>query len=179
MLTCGPPSISATVPKGKDGDYESCSDDDIAEDDENQTVCSLAAYSHSMTFFWYIWISYGLDLKMTVKCINRIVGPYGSTKEKAENHEERQRKRVGTEEEGTDEKKRKHCASWLEIHSSKTQGSLLNIAFFILFLWDYLGYYIKSFKNYWALIEFCLSVFKFNHIYLCILWMHWRQSEIL
>ncbi|KGN50577.1 18S rRNA (guanine-N(7))-methyltransferase RID2 isoform X1 [Cucumis sativus] len=38
VLTCGPPSISATVPKGKDGDYESCSDDDIAEDDENQTV---------------------------------------------------------------------------------------------------------------------------------------------
>ncbi|TYK05475.1 putative 18S rRNA (guanine-N(7))-methyltransferase [Cucumis melo var. makuwa] len=58
VLTCGPPSISTTVPKGKDGD------------------CS-----------------------------------YGSTKEKAENHEERQRKRVGTEEEGTDEKKRKHCPS--------------------------------------------------------------------
>uniref|UniRef100_A0A9I9CV41 18S rRNA (Guanine-N(7))-methyltransferase n=1 Tax=Cucumis melo TaxID=3656 RepID=A0A9I9CV41_CUCME len=38
VLTCGPPSISTTVPKGKDGDCESCSDDDVAEDDENQTV---------------------------------------------------------------------------------------------------------------------------------------------
>ena len=50
VLTCGPPSISTTVPKGKDGDCESCSDDDVAEDDENQTVCFLAAYSHNMIF---------------------------------------------------------------------------------------------------------------------------------
>ncbi|CAK9326028.1 unnamed protein product [Citrullus colocynthis] len=38
VLTCGPPSISTTVPKGNDGDYESCSDDDIGEDDENEPV---------------------------------------------------------------------------------------------------------------------------------------------
>ncbi|XP_022933139.1 18S rRNA (guanine-N(7))-methyltransferase RID2 [Cucurbita moschata] len=38
VLTCGPPSITSTVPKGKDGDYESCSDDDSGEDEENQTV---------------------------------------------------------------------------------------------------------------------------------------------
>ena len=46
VLTCGPPSINSTVPKGKDGDYESCSDDGSGEDEENQTVCFHAAYLH-------------------------------------------------------------------------------------------------------------------------------------
>ncbi|KAJ7954641.1 Methyltransferase [Quillaja saponaria] len=39
VLTCGPPSISTSVPKGKGEDGESCSDDDSSEDEENQTVC--------------------------------------------------------------------------------------------------------------------------------------------
>nr|UTI93960.1 18S rRNA (guanine-N(7))-methyltransferase [Pteroceltis tatarinowii] len=39
VLTCGPPSVSASVPKGK-GEYgESCSDDESSGDEENQTVC--------------------------------------------------------------------------------------------------------------------------------------------
>ena len=47
-----------------------------------------------------------------------MVGSYGSTEEKAENHKERQRKRMGTEEEGTDEKKRECCAARFQIHGS-------------------------------------------------------------
>ncbi|KAJ4709278.1 Methyltransferase [Melia azedarach] len=39
VLTCGPPSIRSELPKGKEGDMESCSDDDSSEDEENQTVC--------------------------------------------------------------------------------------------------------------------------------------------
>lgn len=68
VLTCGPPSISTTVPKGKDGDYESCSDDDIGEDDENETVCFYAAYSHSINDFPLIymnkWFGFENDCKM-------------------------------------------------------------------------------------------------------------------
>lgn len=40
VLTCGPPSISTSVPKGK-GEYEeSCSEDESSGDEENQTVSS-------------------------------------------------------------------------------------------------------------------------------------------
>lgn len=39
VLTCGPPSLSATTPKAKGEDGESCSDDDSSGDEENQTVC--------------------------------------------------------------------------------------------------------------------------------------------
>ncbi|XP_062109262.1 18S rRNA (guanine-N(7))-methyltransferase RID2 isoform X2 [Humulus lupulus] len=40
VLTCGPPSINTSVPKGKGEDGESCSeDDDSSGDEENQTVC--------------------------------------------------------------------------------------------------------------------------------------------
>ncbi|OIW19409.1 hypothetical protein TanjilG_09429 [Lupinus angustifolius] len=38
VLTCGQRSMNASMPKGKDEDDESCSDDSI-EDEENQTVC--------------------------------------------------------------------------------------------------------------------------------------------
>ncbi|CAL0325558.1 unnamed protein product [Lupinus luteus] len=38
VLTCGQRSMNASVPNGKDEDGESCSDDDM-EEDENQTVC--------------------------------------------------------------------------------------------------------------------------------------------
>lgn len=38
VLTCGPPSLSTALPKSKDGDEESCSDDEGSEDDEDQTV---------------------------------------------------------------------------------------------------------------------------------------------
>ncbi|KAF2309627.1 hypothetical protein GH714_004340 [Hevea brasiliensis] len=37
VLTCGPPSITTAIPKAKGEDEESCSDDEISED-ENQTV---------------------------------------------------------------------------------------------------------------------------------------------
>ncbi|KAJ6856668.1 hypothetical protein NC651_038353 [Populus alba x Populus x berolinensis] len=37
VLTCGAPSISTAVPRGKGEDGESCSEDEISE--ENQTVC--------------------------------------------------------------------------------------------------------------------------------------------
>uniref|UniRef100_A0A5B7BYT3 18S rRNA (Guanine-N(7))-methyltransferase n=1 Tax=Davidia involucrata TaxID=16924 RepID=A0A5B7BYT3_DAVIN len=39
VLTCGPPSLSTTTPKGKGEDKESCSDDESSGDEENQTVC--------------------------------------------------------------------------------------------------------------------------------------------
>lgn len=39
VLTCGPPSISTSVPMGKDEDGESCSNDESSDDEENQTVC--------------------------------------------------------------------------------------------------------------------------------------------
>ncbi|KAJ9141337.1 hypothetical protein P3X46_031879 [Hevea brasiliensis] len=38
VLTCGPPSITTAIPKAKGEDEESCSDDEISEDEENQTV---------------------------------------------------------------------------------------------------------------------------------------------
>ncbi|GKV20551.1 hypothetical protein SLE2022_272580 [Rubroshorea leprosula] len=38
VLTCGPPSISTAVPKGKGEEGESCSDDESSGDEENQTV---------------------------------------------------------------------------------------------------------------------------------------------
>ncbi|GLT28609.1 hypothetical protein SLA2020_035290 [Shorea laevis] len=38
VLTCGPPSISTAVPKGKVEEGESCSDDESSGDEENQTV---------------------------------------------------------------------------------------------------------------------------------------------
>ncbi|OIV99780.1 hypothetical protein TanjilG_26118 [Lupinus angustifolius] len=38
VLTCGQRSTNASMPNGKDEDGESCSDDDM-EEDENQTVC--------------------------------------------------------------------------------------------------------------------------------------------
>ncbi|KAE9609868.1 hypothetical protein Lal_00006693 [Lupinus albus] len=38
VLTCGQRSMNASMPNGKDEDGESCSDDDM-EEDENQTVC--------------------------------------------------------------------------------------------------------------------------------------------
>ena len=44
-------------------------------------------------------------------------------KEKAENKQEREE--MGTGEEGTDEEKRKHCASGFKIHSSQTKSSIL------------------------------------------------------
>lgn len=37
VLTCGPPSLSTAVPRGKGEDGESCSEDESSE--ENQTVC--------------------------------------------------------------------------------------------------------------------------------------------
>ncbi|KAF5745997.1 S-adenosyl-L-methionine-dependent methyltransferases superfamily protein isoform 1 [Tripterygium wilfordii] len=39
VLTCGPPSISSSVPQGKGQDGESCSDDESSTNEENQTVC--------------------------------------------------------------------------------------------------------------------------------------------
>ncbi|WRX33527.1 Methyltransferase type 11 - like 10 [Theobroma cacao] len=39
VLTCGPPSLSTTIPNGKGEDGESCSDDESSGDEENQTVC--------------------------------------------------------------------------------------------------------------------------------------------
>lgn len=39
VLTCGPPSISTSVPKARGEDGESCSDDESSGDEENQTVC--------------------------------------------------------------------------------------------------------------------------------------------
>ncbi|KAF5726411.1 S-adenosyl-L-methionine-dependent methyltransferases superfamily protein isoform 1 [Tripterygium wilfordii] len=39
VLTCGPPSISSSVPQGKGQDGESCSDDESSGDEEDQTVC--------------------------------------------------------------------------------------------------------------------------------------------
>jgi len=38
VLSCGPPSISTSVPKGKGEDGESCSEDESSGDEENQTV---------------------------------------------------------------------------------------------------------------------------------------------
>ncbi|KAL2928863.1 hypothetical protein RDABS01_034277 [Bienertia sinuspersici] len=38
VLTCGPPSLSAAVPKAKGEDAESCSDDESSGDDEKTTV---------------------------------------------------------------------------------------------------------------------------------------------
>lgn len=38
VLTCGPPSMSTSVPKGKDEDDESCSDEESSGAEENQTV---------------------------------------------------------------------------------------------------------------------------------------------
>ncbi|XP_062165296.1 18S rRNA (guanine-N(7))-methyltransferase RID2 [Alnus glutinosa] len=38
VLTCGPPSISTSVPKGKGEDEESCSEDESSGDEENHTV---------------------------------------------------------------------------------------------------------------------------------------------
>ncbi|KAK4564900.1 hypothetical protein RGQ29_006807 [Quercus rubra] len=39
VLTCGPPSVSTSVPTGKGEDGESSSDDESSGDEENQTVC--------------------------------------------------------------------------------------------------------------------------------------------
>ncbi|XP_007014334.2 PREDICTED: probable 18S rRNA (guanine-N(7))-methyltransferase [Theobroma cacao] len=39
VLTCGPPSLSTTIPNGKGEDGESCSDDESSGDEENRTVC--------------------------------------------------------------------------------------------------------------------------------------------
>ncbi|KAF5461720.1 hypothetical protein F2P56_017795 [Juglans regia] len=39
VLTCGPPSISTSVPKGKGEDGESCSEDESSDDEAEQTVC--------------------------------------------------------------------------------------------------------------------------------------------
>lgn len=39
VLTCGSASLSIVTPKGKVGDEESCSDDEMSGDEENQTVC--------------------------------------------------------------------------------------------------------------------------------------------
>ncbi|WCJ24997.1 18S rRNA (guanine-N(7))-methyltransferase RID2 [Euphorbia peplus] len=40
VLTCGPPSLATSTPKGKvEGEEDSCSDDDIGDDRENHTVC--------------------------------------------------------------------------------------------------------------------------------------------
>ncbi|GMY35316.1 18S rRNA (guanine-N(7))-methyltransferase RID2 [Fagus crenata] len=39
VLTCGPPSISTSVPTGKGENGESSSDDESSGDEENQTVC--------------------------------------------------------------------------------------------------------------------------------------------
>lgn len=38
VLTCGPPSMQTSLPKGKGEDGEMCSDDDESGDDESQTV---------------------------------------------------------------------------------------------------------------------------------------------
>lgn len=38
VLTCGPPSVSTSVPTGKGEDGESSSDDESSGDEENQTV---------------------------------------------------------------------------------------------------------------------------------------------
>ncbi|CAM8965403.1 unnamed protein product [Rhodiola kirilowii] len=38
VLTCGPPSLTTTAPKAKDGEEESVSDEDDSGDEENQTV---------------------------------------------------------------------------------------------------------------------------------------------
>lgn len=43
VLSCGPPSISTSVPKGKGEDGESCSEDESSGDEENQTVSSHGA----------------------------------------------------------------------------------------------------------------------------------------
>jgi hypothetical protein len=40
VLTCGPPSISTSVLKGKGEDEESCSEDESSGDEENHTVSS-------------------------------------------------------------------------------------------------------------------------------------------
>lgn len=45
VLTCGPPSVSTSVPTGKGEDGESSSDDESSGDEENQTVSS-----HGMLF---------------------------------------------------------------------------------------------------------------------------------
>lgn len=39
VLTCGPPSLSTALPKGKGENGESCSDSDESDDEESQTVC--------------------------------------------------------------------------------------------------------------------------------------------
>ncbi|XP_043813816.1 18S rRNA (guanine-N(7))-methyltransferase RID2 isoform X2 [Manihot esculenta] len=38
VLTCGPPSLTTATPKAKGEDGESCSEDEVSEDEENQTV---------------------------------------------------------------------------------------------------------------------------------------------
>lgn len=38
VLTCGPPSLSSAVPKGKGEDGESCSDDENSEEEGDHTV---------------------------------------------------------------------------------------------------------------------------------------------
>lgn len=55
VLTCGPASLSTTVPKAKGEDGDSCSDDGSSGDEENQTVSLVyrdlnfhASFSH----FW-------------------------------------------------------------------------------------------------------------------------------
>lgn len=46
VLTCGPPSISTSVPKGKGEDGESCSEDESSDDEAEQTVSFCLNFSH-------------------------------------------------------------------------------------------------------------------------------------
>ncbi|XP_073284114.1 18S rRNA (guanine-N(7))-methyltransferase RID2-like isoform X1 [Primulina huaijiensis] len=39
VLTCGPPSLRSSIPKGKNEDEESCGDEESSGDDENDAVC--------------------------------------------------------------------------------------------------------------------------------------------
>lgn len=107
VLTCGPPSVSPTVPSGKAGeDSESCSDDDSDGDEEIQTVMPPCVLPN----LFPICVFHLLIAQTSFFVAGLYIWP-AQTKEEAENHQEREGEGMGFEEERADEEKGKCGAS--------------------------------------------------------------------
>ncbi|KAA8522696.1 hypothetical protein F0562_009142 [Nyssa sinensis] len=81
-------------------------------------------------------------------------------RKKAEGRQEGKGKRMGTEEERTDEEKGKCCASRFKVHSTQTKGSLLITSFggklcFEAFIFAVLAYINPDLENSKALLASC------------------------
>jgi len=83
VLTCGVPSISTAVPRGKGEDGESCSEDESSEENQtvgcfvllfffssfNWAVCNMVSFSFQFEFFKSLIIIIYATLRMQV-CIS-------------------------------------------------------------------------------------------------------------